>query len=204
MVLLNQKILGIAILTLLGGLVAIKRLATGSIFDKPQGSLLVKLVNLFNLFFLLVVNPVAGVLLITGKIEVIGVTRIAIGMLRLLPVLEILGATAYVLGFFTMAWALLTLGRSYQLGGSTPRTQDDMIADGPYKVVRHPMYAAALSISLGLACLTQSWVFLAVFFIYLVLVLPLIALEERDLRKAYGERYAAYQQKVKRLVPLVY
>ena len=204
MVLLNQKILGIAILTLLGGLVAIKRLATGSIFDKPQGSLLVKLVNLFNLFFLLVVNPVAGVLLITGKIEVIGVTRIAIGMPRLLPVLEILGATAYVLGFFTMAWALLTLGRSYQLGGSTPRTQDDMIADGPYKVVRHPMYAAALSISLGLACLTQSWAFLAVFFIYLVLVLPLIALEERDLRKVYGERYAAYQQKVKRLVPLVY
>lgn len=61
-----------------------------------------------------------------------------------------------------------------------------------------------MGISLGLACLTRSWAFLAVFFIYLALILPLIALEEKGLRKGYGESYAAYRQNVKRLVPFLY
>ena len=65
--LLDQRILGIAILCLLGMLVIVKRVATGSILDKPKGNLLVQLVNIFNLFFLLVVNPLAAILLITGR-----------------------------------------------------------------------------------------------------------------------------------------
>ena len=52
--LLGQRTLGIAILFLLVMLVTVKRAATGSILDKPKGSLLVQLVNVFNLFFLLV------------------------------------------------------------------------------------------------------------------------------------------------------
>ena len=50
--LLDQRILGIAILFLLGMLVIVKRVATGSVLDKPKGNLLVQLVNIFNLFFL--------------------------------------------------------------------------------------------------------------------------------------------------------
>ena len=76
--------------------------------------------------------------------------------------------------------------------------------DGVYRLVRHPMYTAALSISLGLACLIQSWAFLCVLCIYLVLILLLIPLEENELWKAYGEQYGAYQQKTKKLIPFVY
>ena len=79
-----------------------------------------------------------------------------------------------------------------------------MVLRGPYRLIQHPMYAAALSISLGLACLIPSWVFLGVFGVYLVLILPLISMEEEGLRKAYGPQYDAYQQKTKRLVPFVY
>ena len=63
-----------------------------------------------------------------------------------------------------------------------------MVTGGPFKLVRNPMYTGALSISLGLACLTQSGAFLAVFFIYLVMIIPLISLEEKGLRNAFGER----------------
>jgi len=59
----EQRILGIAILCLLGILVTVKRVSTGSILDKPKGNLLVQLVNIFNLFFLLIVNPLAAILL---------------------------------------------------------------------------------------------------------------------------------------------
>jgi protein-S-isoprenylcysteine O-methyltransferase Ste14 len=61
-----------------------------------------------------------------------------------------------------------------------------------------------LCISLGLACLLQSWAFLAVFVIYLVLLSGLIPIEEAGLQQAYGEPYLTYRQRVKKLVPLVY
>jgi protein-S-isoprenylcysteine O-methyltransferase Ste14 len=202
--LFDQRILGIAILFLLGGLVVVKRLTTGSIFDKPQGTFLVKLVNIFNLFFLLVVNPLAAILLITSLFGTIDLTRLIIGRSWLLLVIEVLGVAAYGLGFFIMAWALITLNRNYQLGGSAPRAEDKLVTDGPFKMVRNPMYTGALGISLGLACLTQSVAFLAVFFIYLAMIIPLIALEEKGLRNAFGERYDTYRQKVKKLVPFIY
>jgi protein-S-isoprenylcysteine O-methyltransferase Ste14 len=202
--LFDQRILGIAILLLLGMLVAVKRVATGSVLDKPEGSLLVRLVNIFNLFFLLIVNPLAAILLITGRLAAIDPSRITITAPSMLMVSEIAGLALYVTGFFLMAWALITLRRNYQLGGCAPRSGDRLVVDGPYRVIRHPMYASALSISLGLACMVISLAFLGVFCIYLALILPLIRMEEDGLRKAYGENYTVYQQTTRKLIPFVY
>jgi protein-S-isoprenylcysteine O-methyltransferase Ste14 len=202
--LLNQTILGIAILVLLGILVAAKRIGTGSVLDKPTGNLLVQLVNVFNLFFLLVVNPLAAILLIAGRLPAIDPTYMPINEPQILMVLEILGLFFYLIGFLLMGWALITLGRNYQLGGSVPRSEDNMIAEGPYRLVRHPMYTSALSISLGLACMIQSRAFLGVFCIYLLLILMLIPVEEDGLEKAYGEQYIAYKLKARRLIPFVF
>ena len=199
--LIDQRILGIAMLFLLGMLVTVKRVATGSILDRPQGNLMAQFVNIFNLFFLLVVNPLAAILLITRCLQTIDPTYMTIDE----PwVLNIIGLVTYVIGYLLMAWALNTLGRNYQLGGSTPRSEDQMVIGGPYGLVRHPMYTAALSISLGLACLIQSWAFFCVFCIYLVLIFLLIPMEEDGLQKAYGEQYVAYQQKSRKLIPFVY
>ncbi len=65
------------------------------------------------------------------------------------------------------------------------------------------MYTAALSISLGLACLIQSLAFLAVFCIYLVLILLLVPMEEDKLQKAYGEQYARYRETTGKLIPFI-
>lgn len=202
--LFDQRILGYIILFLLGMLVITKRTATGSILDKPEGNLLVRTVNIFNLFFLLVANPVTAVLLITRSFEAFDPTRISIGVEQTLTVLEIVGLVFYGSGFVLMAWALLSLGKNYQLGGITPRAVDRLIVNGPYKFVRNPMYTAALLISLGLACLTQSLACLAVFLIYLILILFLLPLEEDGLRQTYGEAYLTYQRKVARILPFVY
>ena len=200
--LLDQRILGIAIFALLAGLVLVKRVATGSVLDRPQGTFVVQLVNTFNLFFLLVVNPLAALLLIFRRLETTDPTHILIGQ-PFLTVLEIVGLAVYVLGFLLMAWALISLGGNYQLGGSTPRSEDTMVMNGPYTLVRHPMYTAALSIALGLACLTQSLACLFVFCVYLVLILLLIPVEEDGLRQVYGERYTAYQRETGGLFPSV-
>jgi protein-S-isoprenylcysteine O-methyltransferase Ste14 len=204
MYLLDQTLVGIAILLLLVALVTVKRIATGSVLDKPKGPLMVQLVNGYNLLFLLVVNPLAAALLITRSLEIINPTRIRIETPSLLAFWETAGVVIYVTGYLLMAWALIRLGRNYQLGGADPRIKDSMVITGPYKLVRHPMYTAALTISFGLACLTQSWAFLGIFTVYLGLILLLIPVEERGLQKAYEKQYNPYQRNVKKLIPFVY
>ena len=203
--LLDQRNLGIVMLLLLSMLVTIKLLATGSILkDKPKGNLRIWLTHIFNLFFLLIVNPLAAILLINGHLEAVDPTRLAIDIPWVLIGVEIGGLGLYVMGFILMGWALIRLGRNYQAGGSDPRVADGIVMGGPYKLVRHPMYSAALVISLGLACLIQSLAFFSVFCIYFVLIILLIPAEEEGLRRAYGEQYIAYQQRVKRLFPLFF
>jgi protein-S-isoprenylcysteine O-methyltransferase Ste14 len=204
MYLIDERILGIVIVLLLVVLVATKQVTTGSTLDKPRGRFLVQLVNVFNLFFLLVVNPLTAILLLTRRLAAADPTRLEIAHPGLLLTLSIIGIILYVAGFLLMAWALISLKRNYQLGGSTPRDTDKLVIAGPYRLLRHPMYAAALYISLGLALLTQSLACLAVFAIYLVLILQLVPLEERGLRRAYGQQYADYQQKTGTLIPFVF
>ncbi len=191
------------ILLLLAVLVITKQIATGSILDKPKGTFLIWLVNVFNLFFLLAVNPLAAILLLLERLEAADVTRLVIENQALLRTLEVIGLVLYAAGFLLMAWALSGLRSNYQLGGSHPRDTDRLVIAGPYRLVRHPMYAAALYISLGLALLTQSAAFFAVFCIYLVLILLLIPVEEEGLQQAYGQQYSAYRQKIRRLIPFV-
>jgi protein-S-isoprenylcysteine O-methyltransferase Ste14 len=200
---LDHRVLGIGILALLAMLVVVKRVRTGSVLDRPTGPLLVQLVNAFNLVFLLVVNPLAALALILRRVEAADPTHVVIGPPGLVIALELAGLALYALGFLLMAWALISLGRSYQLGGSAPRTGDAMVVSGPYRLVRHPMYTAALSIAPGLAFLTQSAACLGVFCTYLVLILLLIPAEERGLQRAYGERYVAYQRETGKLLPSV-
>lgn len=199
--LISQRALGILIIILLGILVVIKRIATGSILERPKGSLLLWLVNIFNLLFLLVTNPLAAILLMTEKMEAVDPSFWVINSRLILLMAEIGGLIIYLSGFFLMAWALIRLGVNYQLGGVDPRSSDNMVIKGPYKLIRHPMYTAALCIALGLSCLIQSTICLVLFCIYLLLIILLIPREEESLVRAYGEPYKQYQHKVKKLVP---
>jgi protein-S-isoprenylcysteine O-methyltransferase Ste14 len=166
----DQKILGIMMLLLLGALVLVKRAATGSVLDVPRGSVLVRLANGFNLFCLLIVIPFAAVSLITGFMETVDPFRIFISDHWFSALLEIAGLVFYTTGFILMAWALICLGENYQIGGTALLIKDKMIINGPYKIIRHPMYSAALSISLGLAGLIQSWVIFGVFGLYFIFI----------------------------------
>jgi len=199
-----EIILGGLIALLLVMLVVVKRAATGSVLDKPTGGPLVQLVNAFNLFCLLVVNPLVAVLLVTDHMQSADPSHATVEPSWLLKVLEISGLVVYLAGFLLMMWALITLGKNYQLGGSPPRAEDRLVATGPYRLIRHPMYTAALGISFGLASLTQSWILAIVFLIYLALILLLIPREEEGLQQAFGDQYDVYRGSTKRLIPFAY
>jgi len=202
---LGERALGIAILILLGALVIVKSAASGSIMkEKPRGSAGLWLIHVFNLLFLLVVNPLAGALLVARRLETADPSHIAVASPLARAVMESGGLVLYVIAYLLMAWALLSLGRSCQVGGNEPRSEDRVVTGGPYRFVRHPMYTAALCMSLGLAALTQSAACLMVFLVYVLLIGLLIPFEEEGLRTAYGEGYVAYMRTSRRLVPFVY
>jgi protein-S-isoprenylcysteine O-methyltransferase Ste14 len=77
-----------------------------------------------------------------------------------------------------------------------------LVAVGPYRWVRNPIYLAALLVVLG-----ESWLFLSLtVFAYAGLAaiffhLFVIAYEGPTLRDRFGQRYAAYRHAVPRWVP---
>jgi len=202
--LLDQRLAGVVILLVLALLVAVKKRATGSTLDLPSGGLLLKAVNVFNLLFLLVVSPLAAIWLITRTATSIGLTQAGVPRPLLTDTIQAAGLVMYVAGYAVMAWALLVLGRQYQPGGAVPHPGDQVVVAGPYRFVRHPMYAAALAGALGLSLVMESWGFFCAFVAYLALILALVRREEDGLRRAFGARYADYEARVRKLVPFVY
>lgn len=202
--LLNEKTLGLVILFSLAILVIVKRISTGSTIDTPRGPRAIKLINMFNLFYLLIVIPATALLLMTGQRDTVDPTRLHIFDPWILPLVHLAGLSLYLAGHGLMGWALFCLGRNYQIGGTRPRTGDRIVMNGPFRWMRHPVYAAALCISLGLAVLTQSGLLFAAFGIYAALIMILIEMEEQDLLQVHPDTYPAYRQKVKKLIPLVY
>jgi protein-S-isoprenylcysteine O-methyltransferase Ste14 len=203
--LFDQRTLGVILLVLLALVVAVKKAATRSLLtDRPERGIGLWAVHGFNMFFLLVVNPAAAILLALRRLDGIDPTRLDVGSSWAVMGVEAAGLALCVVGYLLMAWSLATMRRVYQVGGSAPRAADHLVTAGPYRVVRHPMYAAALCISLGLAALTQSLALAAVFATYVVVLVALIPVEEAGLRRAYGDGYATYQQSAWRVVPFVY
>ena len=77
-----------------------------------------------------------------------------------------------------------------------------VISDGPYSVVRNPLYGFSLLGAVGLGLVTHSLVVIAVVLVLFVGIYPLtVADEEARLEKALGEDYLAYKARTPRFVP---
>ncbi len=79
-----------------------------------------------------------------------------------------------------------------------------VITTGPYRVVRHPMYAGAILLLLFAPLALGSWVAIP-FPVPLILVVAVRAVEEEKFLAANLSGYEAYRQKVRyRLIPFVW
>jgi hypothetical protein len=76
-----------------------------------------------------------------------------------------------------------------------------LVADGPYRYVRNPLYLANLPLAAGIGVMASrlGWLFMVVGM--WVFVYRLILREEDGLRQSQGESYAAYLKEVPRLWP---
>jgi protein-S-isoprenylcysteine O-methyltransferase Ste14 len=77
-----------------------------------------------------------------------------------------------------------------------------LVTTGPYRLVRHPMYSAALLIAIGTAALSANWLVAAGTILGpLVVFAGRLRDEERMMIDAFGDEYRAYMERTGRLTP---
>jgi protein-S-isoprenylcysteine O-methyltransferase Ste14 len=109
------------------------------------------------------------------------------------------GGLIVLVGFAIQLWAKISLGRSF---GVVPAIRGLQLR-GPYRIVRHPMYAGYLVSHIAIALLHPTPRNFAIYAIFYTLQIPRILAEERLLSQE--ERYRDYQREVPyRLLPGVF
>jgi len=76
-----------------------------------------------------------------------------------------------------------------------------LVADGPYRYVRNPLYLGTTLLTLGLGLMASRLGYAVIFFGVLLVNLRLMAREESELNASQGESYRRYLSIVPRLFP---
>ena len=107
-----------------------------------------------------------------------------------------------VVGLAFALWARVTLGRNWS-GVVTLKEGHELVQRGPYRLVRHPIYTGMLIMFLATALLRSHLAgFIGVLLIFASFWIKL-GREEGLMLQQFPEGYAAYQQRVKRIIPFV-
>jgi protein-S-isoprenylcysteine O-methyltransferase Ste14 len=107
-----------------------------------------------------------------------------------------------VLGLALIIYARITFGRQ-KFNISAAPADGPLLSRGPYRVIRHPMYAGA-SLLLLVTIIGHLSLFTAAIGLLILIIIPWrIHLEEALLKSTYPD-YATYASKTKRLIPYIY
>lgn len=112
--------------------------------------------------------------------------------------LLIAGWVLIVAGMLVLLWALLTFARA-RTAILPSRPARTIVATGPFRYSRNPMYVAFSAIYIGLSLLmSMAWPLLLLPLVLLGLYALVIRREEHYLGHAFGAEYAAYRSRVRR------
>jgi protein-S-isoprenylcysteine O-methyltransferase Ste14 len=109
-----------------------------------------------------------------------------------------LGATVFALALALLAWAIATITRA---GSNVPtsRPTTTIVASGPYRLTRNPIYLGMVLGLIGLAIAFSSlWLLLTPVPFALVIRYGVIAREEAYLECKFGDVYRRYRARVRR------
>lgn len=122
---------------------------------------------------------------------------------RLWPANElwlIAGLVIEIAGMLFAVWARHTLGKNWT-GRITTGGSQELIMQGPYRLVRHPIYTGLLCAVLGTAMIIGDLHSAVGFAVLLISILIKLRREEAALRQHFGTAYEGYAQRVPMLLP---
>jgi protein-S-isoprenylcysteine O-methyltransferase Ste14 len=118
------------------------------------------------------------------------------------PLLVVRGLAAVVavacLALTASVWR--RMGKNWRMAVRVDR-QGELITDGLFRYVRHPIYAASIVLMACSVIVLPTLPMLLIALLHIVLMLLKARNEERYLLAAYGDRYAAYSKATGRFFP---
>ena len=82
------------------------------------------------------------------------------------------------------------------------RENHRLVTHGVYRSIRHPMYSALFVYAIGQALVVPNWVAgPSYLLLLLILFLVRVGAEEKMMLETFGDEYAAYMARTKRLIP---
>jgi len=121
-------------------------------------------------------------------------------------VINVVAAVIAVLLVVSSVWmvtrAVQVLGKQWSLAARLVKGHE-LIVEGPYRIVRHPIYTGMLGllIASGLA-ISRWWAIVAGLAVFVAGTIVRTRIEERLLRGQFGKQYDEYAKRVPALLPL--
>ena len=133
--------------------------------------------------------------------------------------LRLVGLVSILSGLLVLAW-LVRYRRPIDILGSTYLTftkmigktrmeersvgTEPLVVEGPYRYVRHPLYAGALLLVFGLWLSLDYSPLLATTALFLVWIYFIVTpFEEKELRAIFGQEYERYARQVAKIFPIL-
>ena len=118
--------------------------------------------------------------------------------------MQILGLVLIGISMLLFGWARIVLGGMYS-GHLQVKTDHILVQQGPYRIIRHPAYAAYIIMGFGIAIGYSSLIgFLSIPLLLIPALIYRIFVEEKILLTEFGEEYRQYSHGTKRLIPRVW
>jgi protein-S-isoprenylcysteine O-methyltransferase Ste14 len=113
-----------------------------------------------------------------------------------------IGVAIVAAGLGFAIWARNVLGRNWS-GVVTVKEDHELILNGPYRYVRHPIYTGLLLAFAGSAIARGEWRGVLAFAIAFAALWRKLRVEERWMVETFGDAYLRYRAEVRALIPFV-
>jgi len=109
----------------------------------------------------------------------------------------------YIAGWVLGIWSILAMGIGNINAGPDPLPEGKLISQGPYALIRHPMYAAILLVFTPLLLDHFTIPRLLIMMLLISNLLLKIRYEEKQMNLSYCNKYAEYSADTWQLIPYV-
>lgn len=110
-----------------------------------------------------------------------------------------IGVMVCVIGILLFIYALISFGKSFRVGLDEDHP-GELVTTGAFSISRNPIYTAFALILIGVFLIIPNWIILIYVFAGIGLFNRQIKLEEKSLKKIYGEKYTEYCKRVRRFL----
>jgi protein-S-isoprenylcysteine O-methyltransferase Ste14 len=109
------------------------------------------------------------------------------------------GVAAIAVGLWVSGWGRLTFRQRGAEVMPSSDTHPALVASGPFRFTRNPMYVGMVVLGIGAALVIGTWLMWLVPVVVFVLdQFVIIPYEESSMERAFGEAYREYRARVRR------